>query len=77
MRNFHHSQAWALMIIGAWLMLSPFFVPGYVEGSMAAANTKLAGVVALLLGIGSFIHARDIDRWIDMALGIGSDRRKD
>ncbi|HYC37431.1 MAG TPA: SPW repeat protein [Usitatibacter sp.] len=72
MTRYHHLQAWALVVLGAWLILSPFFVPGYAPRSLAAGNSVLIGTLAVGMGLAGFFHARDLDRWIDMALGIGS-----
>ena len=71
MNRFHHLQAWALVALGAWLLLSPFVVPGYRSGSPAVINTDVLGMAAFILGCVGFVHARSIDRTIAMALGIG------
>jgi hypothetical protein len=74
MNRFHHLQAWALVALGLWLLFSPFVVPGYQPGSAAVKSSDGFGIIAFLLGIAGFVHARRIDETIDMALGIGPER---
>jgi hypothetical protein len=74
MNRFHHIQAWALLALGLWLLFSPFIVPGYQPGSLAVKSSDVVGIVAFLLGCAGFLHARRIDKTIDMALGIGEER---
>jgi hypothetical protein len=68
----HRLQAFALVILGAWLFLSPLFVPGYDSRSSAAAdNAYLIGLALIFLGAAAFINARRFEEWVDLALGIG------
>ena len=68
----HRLQAVALVILGAWLFLSPLFVPGYDSRSSAAAdNAYVIGLAVLFLGAAAFLNARRFEEWVDMALGIG------
>lgn len=74
MNRFHHLQAWALIVLGLSLLFSPFVVAGYQPGSPAVQSTDVLGIIAFVLGCAGFMHARRIDRAIDMALGIGPER---
>ena len=68
----HRLQAAALIVLGAWLFLSPLFVPGYESRSSAAAdNAYLVGLIVLALGAAAFLNARRFEEWVDLALGIG------
>jgi hypothetical protein len=70
--KFHRLQAWALMLIGAWLFVAPFWIPGYTSPfSLAADNSYFVGLIVFGLGVASFVHARGLSEWADMALGIG------
>ena len=69
----HRLQAAALVVLGAWLFLSPLFLPGYESRSSAAAdNAYLVGIIVLALGAAAFLNARRFEEWVDLALGIGS-----
>jgi hypothetical protein len=69
----HRLQALALVILGAWLFLSPLFLPGYESRSSAAAdNAYLVGLLVLFFGATAFVNARRFEEWVDLALGIGS-----
>jgi hypothetical protein len=69
----HRLQALALVILGAWLFVSPLFLPGYDSRSSAAAdNTYLVGLLILALGAAAFLNARRFEEWVDLALGIGA-----
>ena len=69
----HRLQAAALVVLGAWLFLSPLFLPGYDSRSSAAAdNAYLVGLIVLALGAAAFLNARRFEEWVDLALGIGS-----
>ena len=74
MNRYHHLQAWALVALGLWLLFSPLVVPGYQSGSMAVKSSDIAGFIALMLGVSSFIQARRIQETIDMALDLGPRR---
>lgn len=68
----HRLQAAALVVLGAWLFLSPLFVPGYESRSSAAAdNAYIVGLIVLALGAAAFLNARRFEEWVDLALGIG------
>jgi hypothetical protein len=68
----HRLQAFGLVILGAWLFLSPFILPGYESRSSAAANNAyIIGLLVLALGLAAFINARRFEEWVDLALGIG------
>jgi hypothetical protein len=69
----HRLQALALVVLGAWLFLSPLFLPGYESKYSAAAdNAYLVGLAVLALGAAAFFNARRFEEWVDLALGIGS-----
>jgi len=69
----HRLQAAALVVLGAWLFISPLFLPGYESRSSAAAdNAYLVGIIVLALGAAAFLNARRFEEWVDLALGIGS-----
>lgn len=68
----HRLQALALVILGAWLFLSPLFLPGYESRyNPAADNTYIVGLLVLALGVTAFLNARRFQEWVDLALGIG------
>lgn len=69
----HRLQAAALIVLGAWLFVSPLFLPGYESrSSLAADNAYLVGIIVLALGAAAFLNARRFEEWVDLALGIGS-----
>jgi hypothetical protein len=42
--------------------------------SIAADNSFLVGLAIIVLGCASFVSARRLEEWADMALGIGPKR---
>jgi hypothetical protein len=70
--RFHRLHAWALILIGTWLFAAPFWMSGYASSnSLAAGNSYLVALLIFGLGVASFVHARGLAEWADMALGIG------
>ncbi|HZZ92247.1 MAG TPA: SPW repeat protein [Usitatibacter sp.] len=67
----HRLQALALIVLGAWLFVSPLFLSGYESRSSAAAdNAYIIGLLVLSLGAAAFLNARRFEEWVDLALGI-------
>jgi hypothetical protein len=67
----HRLQALALIVLGAWLFVSPLFLRGYESRYSAAAdNAYIIGLLVLSLGAAAFLNARRFEEWVDLALGI-------
>lgn len=71
MRRDGRWQDWAILVLGMWLILSPFFF-GYVSVSAAAWNAFAAGAaIALLAASALWAPSFGLDEeWANLALGL-------
>jgi len=64
-------QDWVMLILGAWLFFSPFWMNGYAStGSAAAWNSYIFGVVAVVLAVAALTTGQRWEEWVELILGI-------
>lgn len=54
-------QEWTVLLLGTWLLLSPFFLPAE---SVAASNAKLVGLAFVLFATLAIIERRMWEEWL-------------
>jgi SPW repeat len=62
-------QDWVVIILGMWLLLSPFFGLGAVN-SAAAWNSYIFGAIVIILSAIAIYESQVWEEWINMAIGI-------
>ena len=64
-------QDWVMLILGAWLFLSPFWMPGYASTqSVAAWNAYVLGVLVVIFAWWAIVSPRPWEEWVNLVLGI-------
>lgn len=64
-------QDWVILVLGAWLFFSPFWMGGYASaGSTAAWNSYIFGVVAIAFAIAALATGQRWEEWVELVLGI-------
>lgn len=64
-------QDWVMLVLAAWLCLSPLWMPGYASSvSTAAWNSYAAGILVALFAIVALAAPRRWEEWVEILLGI-------
>lgn len=60
-----------MLIFGAWLFFSPFWMVGYTTtGSIAAWNSYVLGVLVFAFAWAALATPRRWEEWIELVLGV-------
>ena len=63
-------QDWVILILGAWLFFSPFWMSGYAStGSVAAWDSYILGVGAAIFAIAALGTGQRWEEWVELAIG--------
>ncbi len=64
-------QDWMILILGVWLVLSPFWMAGYASAvSTAAWNSYVLGVAVAIFAAAALANPRRWEEWFQLALAI-------
>jgi SPW repeat len=64
-------QDWLMLIFGAWVFFSPFWMPAYASrGDAAAWNSYIFGAIAFLLAWGALATKQLWEEWLNLLIGI-------
>jgi hypothetical protein len=64
-------QDWLMLIFGAWVFFSPFWMPAYVSrGDAAAWNSYIFGALAFAFAWGALATRQLWEDWINLLIGI-------
>jgi hypothetical protein len=60
-----------MLVLGAWLFFSPFWMPGYASPvSTAAWNAYVFGILVALFAIAALASPRRWEEWVELVLGV-------
>ncbi len=63
-------QDWVILILGAWLFFSPFWMTGYASsGSVAAWDSYVLGVAAVVFAIAALGTGQRWEEWVELVIG--------
>ena len=63
-------QDGVILVLGAWLFLSPFWMDAYASTSNAAAwNSYIMGVLLFAFAWAAFASRRIWEEWVNLAIG--------
>lgn len=63
-------QDWMMLILGAWLFFSPFWMAGYLSATSAAAwNSYIFGILAVAFAWAALGTLRRWEEWVELAIG--------
>jgi hypothetical protein len=64
-------QDWVMLILGAWVFFSPFWMPAYASrGDTAAWNAYIFGAIAFFLAWGALATKQLWEEWLNLLIGI-------
>lgn len=64
-------QDWVMLIFGAWLFFSPFWMAGYASNTSTAAwNSYIFGVLVAIFALAALATPRRWEEWVELALGV-------
>jgi hypothetical protein len=64
-------QDWLILLAGAWLCFSPFWMAGYASPvSTAAWNSYVAGILVALFAILALTAPQRWEEWVEIVLAI-------
>lgn len=64
-------QDWVMLIFGAWVFLSPFWMSAYASSSNAAAwNAYIFGGLAFILAWVALATRKFWEEWVNLLIGI-------
>lgn len=64
-------QDWVMLIFGAWVFFSPFWMPAYASrGDAAAWNSYIFGAIAFFLAWGALATKELWEEWLNLLIGI-------
>lgn len=63
-------QDWVMLVLGLWLILSPF-VLGYPDYTgIAAMNSYILGIAVAVFAIAALIRPQMWEEWVNLVLGL-------
>ncbi len=69
-----HFQDWISLIVGVWLIISPFVLqitpPVGGTADLPLLNFVLSGAAAVVLAVAALFFFREWEEWLEVALGI-------
>lgn len=64
-------QDWVMLVFGAWLFFSPWWMTGYAStGSVAAWNSYIFGIATAIVAIIALAAPALWEEWLNLAIGI-------
>jgi hypothetical protein len=64
-------QDWIMLIFGAWVFFSPFWMPAYVSSHNAAAwNAYIFGALAFIFAWAALSTRKLWEEWLNLLIGI-------
>lgn len=64
-------QDWVMLVFGAWVFFSPFWMPGYhSHRDVAAWNSYIFGAIAFVLAWAALATRQLWEEWINLLIGI-------
>ncbi len=64
-------QDWVMLVLGAWVFLSPFWMPAYLSRTdVAAWNSYIFGAIAFVLAWAALVTGQLWEEWVNLAVGI-------
>ena len=64
-------QDWLMLIFGAWVFFSPFWMPAYASrGDAAAWNSYIFGAIAFSLAWSALATKQLWEEWLNLIIGI-------
>lgn len=69
--NVRRWQDWVMLVFGAWLFFSPWWMTGYASaGSVAAWNSYIFGIATAIVAIIALAAPALWEEWLNLAIGI-------
>ncbi len=63
-------QDWVMLVLGAWIFFSPFWMTGYASNSSVAAwNSYILGALVALFAAIALARAQRWEEWVELGLG--------
>jgi len=64
-------QDWVMLIFGAWVFFSPFWMAAYASSAGAAAwNAYIFGALAFIVAWGALATRKLWEEWVNLIIGI-------
>lgn len=64
-------QDWAMLVLGAWLVVSPFWMDAYASvSSVAAWNAYVLGALVIAMSWAALVRPQRWEEWLNLAAGI-------
>jgi len=64
-------QDWVMLVLGAWLFLSPFWMSAYASTAGTAAwNSYVFGALVFIFSWAALANRRLWEEWVNLAIGI-------
>ena len=61
-------QDWVMLVLGAWLFFSPFWMAGYAStGSAAAWNSYILGALVAIFAVAALGTGQRWEEWLELA----------
>lgn len=70
MRNQQRWQDWAMLVLGLWLLSSPFFIAGGSLSDGAAWNSYILGGSVSLVAMFALFDSKLWEEWVNLTLGL-------
>ena len=64
-----HWEDWANLVLGIWLLVSPWLLPGAGEEQVAMENAVAIGFLLVLAQVATLVSFRTWEEWGNVALG--------
>ena len=64
-------QDWVMVLLGVWLVVSPFWMPQYASSSSVMAwNSYIMGALVVLFASAALVHRKVWEEGVNLAIGI-------
>lgn len=64
-------QDWGMLVLGAWLFFSPFWLNGYASNASPAAwNSYILGVLVVAFAVAALATGQRWEEWLKLAFSV-------
>ena len=63
-------QDWVILVVGAWLFVSPWLIYGPVTADAVDWNSWIVGAALVLLALAAILRFHEWEEWVSGAIGV-------